>query len=207
MGAWWLPATEMQCGSGVGRPRVARRGCWPSPCSRGRRERYGGVLGSVLGHGTRRWWWCVRVLNPEAFLLPHILQQAFAAMYTSLLVQITLYDEDYLWYIIVMWSYAHVRSCVHQDLLHWPAGMLWQYEGDHGVDYAAILSVHSHVIVLFKPLSAPLSSAIWAWRLDGVEDFGRLNLVLIQTKSLLFHFRCLTSIKTSLNAGLPLQQQ
>ena len=36
------------------------------------------------------------------------------------------------------------------------------FEGDHGVDYAAILSVHSHVIVLFKPLSAPLSSAIWA---------------------------------------------
>ena len=32
----------------------------------------------------------------EAILLPHILQQAFAAMYTSLLVQITLYDEDYL---------------------------------------------------------------------------------------------------------------
>ena len=58
-----------------------------------------------------------------------------------------------------------------------------KYEGDHGVDCAANLSVHSHVIVLFKPLSAPLSSAIWAVRLDGVEDFGGLNLVLIQTKS------------------------
>ena len=39
--------------------------------------------------------------------------------------------------------------------------VLTKYEGNHGVNCAANLSVHSHVIFYFKPLSAPLCSAIW----------------------------------------------
>ena len=91
---------------------------------------------------------------------------------------------------IVMWSYAHVRSCVHQVLLLWSAGnVVTKYEGDHGVDCAANLSVHSHVIVYVWPMSAPLCSAIWLWRLHRVEDFGELYCKLIQIISLLSYFQ------------------
>ena len=83
--------------------------------------------------------------------------------------------------------------------------LLWQYEGDQGSNVPQIILYNYTAILVFHPQSQLLSvrSCMAARRSWGLW-WVKFNIT--SDKSLLFFFRCLTSIKSSLNAGLPLQQ-
>ena len=75
-GAWWLPTIEMQCGSGVGRPREWRgvgANHRPAVGAEGNATEVCSAQSLATGLGGDG---SVRVLNP-ASPLPHILQQAY----------------------------------------------------------------------------------------------------------------------------------